>query len=178
MRLLYRSFLVVITILITFSGCSIQSDSSAQIDFINVVHEYAASYSYTIAEETDTEYMYSAELESDAFNIELQINKGNDKQYNSFELICENSCSSGTQYDEVMILVNSISRKSFDAAFVSNIIENEDRYYNCSEYYTSDAYLQYVSCKIDCLDLAQDYCFQYVLYQDNSQVVSIGGFTK
>ncbi len=71
-----------------------------------------------------------------------------------------------------------ISIKEFSKDFVTNVIENEDKYYNCSQYYTSDFYYQYKECKIDYLSAWTDYCLEYKVYDDDSKYVSVFGFAK
>lgn len=176
MRLKNSLVFICLLIVFLFSCCSSQNIQSNAYSYNDIVEKYAAKYNYEINEKNSNDIECSYVLKKDNKTIELRIKKNDASDW--FDISCCNKSKQLIEYEDVLELVNQISKKEYSKEFSDKVINAEDPYYNCEDYYQGDSYKDYLMCKIDYLDLTPDYCLQYIQYDDLEQIISFSGFSK
>lgn len=176
MRLKNSLVFICLLIVFLFSCCSSKNIQSNAYSYNDIVEKYAAKYNYEINEKNSNDIECSYVLKKDNKTIELRIKKNDASDW--FDISCCNKSKQLIEYEDVLELVNQISKKEYSKEFSDKVINAEDPYYNCEDYYQGDSYKDYLMCKIDYLDLTPDYCLQYIQYDDLEQIISFSGFSK
>ncbi len=176
MHLIYNKrvniFLILAVIVLLFSGCSISKESESMDDYVKNINNIADTYNYRIENISNNGKSYSSQLINNTQTINISIELHNEKQFDYFEINCDNPID----LDEILAIVNNISRKKFSDKKVKNLLESTDKFYNVDEEHIDNDLYNFI--RVDYLGMSADYCVQYYSLNANSTVLSFSGFTK